>query len=265
MNDAPEVEGQSAPRSDPNDARGAGRDDAATHTTTKANSDANGATMNHQSDATGATLWLSVAQAAEAEGVSVRAVQRRCQSGKYRSRRAQTSQGERLEVDAATLTNHATQGRDARDDEGITPATQRRDGRDDEPQQRRDARDAKASDEGAAVPDRRADEEAARLRAEVERERQEREQDREEIRFLRGLVEQRDRDAAELRAALRKALEIAPRQLPSPGPPDTAPKNRYMESPSHSRKEPEPKQQAQKNAAPKKEPRPLWKLVLGIK
>lgn len=36
---------------------------------------------------------------------------------------------------------------------------------------------------------------------------------KEEIRFLRGLVEQRDRDAAELRAALREALKIAPRQF----------------------------------------------------
>lgn len=36
---------------------------------------------------------------------------------------------------------------------------------------------------------------------------------KEEIRFLRGLVEQRDRDAAELRAALREALKMAPRQL----------------------------------------------------
>ncbi len=49
---------------------------------------------------------------------------------------------------------------------------------------------------------------------------------KEEIRFLRGLVEQRDRDAAELRAALREALKIAPRQLnaaaTSPDAPQTA-------------------------------------------
>ena len=38
---------------------------------------------------------------------------------------------------------------------------------------------------------------------------------KEEIRFLRGLVEQRDRDAAELRAALREALRAQPRQLPA--------------------------------------------------
>lgn len=36
---------------------------------------------------------------------------------------------------------------------------------------------------------------------------------REEVRFLRGLVEQRDRDAAELRAALREALKAQPKQL----------------------------------------------------
>jgi hypothetical protein len=35
-------------------------------------------------------------------------------------------------------------------------------------------------------------------------------QSREEILFLRGLVEQRDRDAAELRAALRKTLDAMP-------------------------------------------------------
>lgn len=31
--------------------------------------------------------------------------------------------------------------------------------------------------------------------------------------FLRGLVEQRDRDAAELRASLREALRAMPKQL----------------------------------------------------
>lgn len=38
---------------------------------------------------------------------------------------------------------------------------------------------------------------------------------REEIQFLRGLIEQRDRDAAELRAALREALRAMPKQLNS--------------------------------------------------
>ena len=38
----------------------------------------------------------------------------------------------------------------------------------------------------------------------------------EENRFLRGVVEQLQRDAAEVRAALRKALELAPKELPAP-------------------------------------------------
>jgi hypothetical protein len=38
-------------------------------------------------------------------------------------------------------------------------------------------------------------------------------QSREEILFLRGLVEQRDRDAAELRAALRSALNAMPKAI----------------------------------------------------
>ncbi len=42
---------------------------------------------------------------------------------------------------------------------------------------------------------------------------------KEEIRFLRGVVEQQQRDAAELRAALREALKISTRALPEAGTP----------------------------------------------
>lgn len=44
-----------------------------------------------------------------------------------------------------------------------------------------------------------------------------------EIQFLRGLVEQRDRDAAELRLALREALKAYPRQLTSGEPSSMTP------------------------------------------
>lgn len=216
-------------------------------------------------DATHATLWLSVAQAAQAEGVSVRAVQRRCSSGKYRSRRAQTPQGERLEVDAATLTTHATQRRDADDDSDATPATQRRDARDDEPEQRRDTRDARRDGEGSSVPNRRADDEAERLRAEVERERREREQDREEIRFLRLMVESLTQSEAQTKAALREALKAMPRQL------ETSGKGAGLlqtKAPLNSNEEEMPTNiisQMQKNTTQQKEPRPLWKLIFGIR
>jgi len=60
--------------------------------------------------------------------------------------------------------------------------------------------------------------EVARLRADLERERG-------GAAFLRGVIEQLQRDGAEVRAALRKALELAPKQLaaPSPSVPDAPP------------------------------------------
>jgi excisionase family DNA binding protein len=98
---------------------------------------------------------------------------------------------------------------------------------------------------------------------------QQRETDfRDEIKFLRGLVEQRDRDAAELRSALRAALDNAPKQLmqgtsnsveapislakppdePTPGTPAKTPQNGGN------------RPQSAPRAA-----RPLWKLILGIR
>jgi len=53
--------------------------------------------------------------------------------------------------------------------------------------------------------------ELARLRADLERE-------REGVAFLRGVIEQLQRDGAETRNALRKALELAPKQLAAPSP-----------------------------------------------
>ncbi len=82
---------------------------------------------------------------------------------------------------------------------------------------------------------------------------------REEIKFLRGLVEQRDRDAAEIRAALRKALEAEPRQLMSGAPQETtqAPPMSANVLPVSPMKEPQ--------RVPEREPRPLWKLILGVR
>ncbi|PQV62425.1 hypothetical protein B1R32_1378 [Abditibacterium utsteinense] len=82
---------------------------------------------------------------------------------------------------------------------------------------------------------------------------------REEIKFLRGLVEQRDRDAAEIRAALRKALEAEPRQLMSGAPQEVtqAPPMSADALPVAPMKEP--------HRAPEREPRPLWKLILGVR
>lgn len=243
----------------PDDAHDAGRDDAATHATIKAKNDATGATLDATRRANAATMkatqgnsdatadtdagkWLSVAQAAQIEGVSVRAVQRRCQSGKYGARRIQTPQGERLEVDAATLT---TQRRDDRRDE-----------RDDESPQRRDAVPENARAD-AAAGQQAAPDFTARYMAQIEAENA----------FLRATVEQHQRSEAELRAALREALKAQPRQLEGStegaGVSSTqVPRTATNAAPPTAQ---DATQQNATGAAPMKEPRPLWKLMLGIR
>lgn len=184
--------------------------------------------------ANGATVWLPVARVAQLEGVSVRAVQRRCQSGKYRSRRVETPQGERLEVDAATLTTHATPGRDVGS------------------QERRDTRDAGAALASPTAKD-AAPDFAARYVEQLESENG----------FLRRALEQRDRDAAELRAALREALRAQPRQLEAPAKsPEAAPERAPIAAPL---KDTPDAQTPAKSPGNAKEPRPLWKLLLGIR
>ena len=189
------------------------------------------------SDANDATIWRPVAKAAQIETVSVRAVQRRCQSGKYRSRRVQTPQGERLEVDAATLT---TAGRD----DG-------RERRDAQPQERRDAPTPEPTRGDA--PDL-----AARYVERLES----------EVDFLRRALEQRDRDAAELRAALREALKAQPRQLEAPAKSlEIAQEGRQSDATQPSPEAPTPAKSPDnaRSATLKKEPRPLWKIMLGIR
>jgi hypothetical protein len=85
---------------------------------------------------------------------------------------------------------------------------------------------------------------------------------KEENRFLRGLVEQRDRDAAELRAALREALKAMPKALPE----GTATAPPSPVSTAISSDEPTPASAGKAaQIAVKREARPLWKVVLGVR
>ncbi len=155
--------------------------------------------------ATTATQWLSVAVTARRVGVSPRAIQRRCQSGKYHARRVNTPKGEVWEVDEGTLESTATPT--------ATTATLDRADADDNRDARHDDRDATATisrDDADVTPapastisDQRAADFAARYVAQIEA----------ENRFLKSQIEEGNRNAAELRKALNEALRIAPRQL----------------------------------------------------
>jgi hypothetical protein len=127
--------------------------------------------------------WLTVAQAAQIEGVSSRAIQRRAAAGKYQARRMETPKGEQWEINAATLKRSPTQQRDDKADD--TDANRDR---------QRDNGDAPTRASGNV-----ASQQVERLEKEVE--------------FLRGLVEGHQRSEAELRAALREALRAMPKAI----------------------------------------------------
>jgi hypothetical protein len=137
--------------------------------------------------------WLTVAQASAALGIGERAVQKRCEAGKINARRTVTPQGARWEINPNEITR--TPERTNEPDEPKTP----------EPANQKPETDSFAVQnhppertEPANEPNRTTEREAE-LKAEVI--------------FLRGVVEAQNRDAAELRAALREALKISNRAL----------------------------------------------------
>ena len=141
--------------------------------------------------------WLSTSQAAALWGVHPRAVQKRAARGSIPARKV----GDKWEVRADAV--DASNGR-------IADASTDANGR------MTDASDVQTVPkvDASNAPNGRVQVDAvdapgvANLRAQLERERG-------EVAFLRGIVESDRRDMAELRAALRKALDLAPKALPS--------------------------------------------------
>lgn len=186
-----------------------------------------------------ANQWRTVAEVARLEGLTLRAVQRRCQAGKYTTRRVAGEKGEVWEIALSSLPVE-TQRRanlSTNENEPQGEPFAHRSPNEDEPREGGTGREKEL---------------------------------REEVLFLRGLVEQHQRSEAELRAALREALRAMPKGLneapytpvqgASPLVVGTAP-SEAPEAVETPRNDP----QTQTGTAPRKEPRPLWKLVLGIR
>ncbi len=85
--------------------------------------------------------------------------------------------------------------------------------------------------------------------------------------FLRGLVEQRDRDAAELRAALREALKMSNRALPAVSA--NAGTESALQAPQLAQIPPAGNQQATAKSGQQRpaerDARPLWARLLGYR
>jgi hypothetical protein len=141
------------------------------------------------------SAWLTTSQAAAALGVAERTVQRRCKAGKLTARQVTTGDGLEWRIDPATVPTLATGG-DTLPPQVPTPIHAQNDGATVQSGGSVPTGGAKVAT-GAAIGG-----DSALLT-----------QLQSENLFLRGLVEQRDRDAAELRAALRKALDAMPKAI----------------------------------------------------
>lgn len=152
-----------------------------------------------------AVQWIDATEAARRLGISPRAVQKRCATGKMAARRITTAQGVRWELDAREL------GCEPANQTNEQDANQRTGGRElGSFDAQSDAnRDANPRTEGRE-PTNRTNTPDDDLRELLARE-------RENAAFLRGVIEQLQRDAIELRAIARDALKIAPRQLTTGG------------------------------------------------
>ncbi len=149
--------------------------------------------------------WLSVSEAAALAGISSRGIQKRATRGQLKARKALRRGVEVWEIDGHELSANLGANREPnRREPGANPA----------PSHVQNGCEPGANlganrcEPGANQPD----EMTARLLAQLETENS----------FLRGVVEQLQRDGAETRAALRKSLDNAPRQLTS-GTPGTTP------------------------------------------
>jgi hypothetical protein len=245
-----------------------------------------------------ASQWVSVAETATRLNTTSRSIQRQCQSGKLRARRIEGKRGEVWEVEASELRQVDQKERDG-DTEGdrsaTTTATQKSatatsatpkpsvalfspDSRLKSATGERDSA-TNQGDSDSDTKERDSDGDTARsvalelqrTRDDLERERQERMRDAEQIQFLRAMVEGVQQSEAQTKAALREALKAMPKALTAGDEraPNLHTESAQITSPTlhqatHSNAL-EIGPQTQKGAALKKEPRPLWKVILGIR
>lgn len=156
-----------------------------------------------------ASTWLTVTEAARRLGISERAVQRRCKSGKLCAELVPTPTGHQWQIAADALDNEPmchdsadASDSDSRDTSDIRAATAVE-------QETTLPTAATATAPTVPIPEAATHTTAptpgpdAVLIEEL----------RDQVKYLRSALEARDRDAAELRAALRDALKMSARAL----------------------------------------------------
>jgi hypothetical protein len=189
--------------------------------------------------------WLTVSEVAARLKISERTVQRRCKSGKLTARLESGDDGAAWLINGATLPTGDAITADTADNVPTGDAT---------PNESESAQSVgSVTPDVATLPTGADTDFLAHLKAENE--------------FLRGAIEQHQRSEAELRAALRKALEAMPKQLEAAEHSQVVSGAQEADSSAESNattKETSAPTIAEQNA-PRREPRPLWKVVLGLR
>jgi hypothetical protein len=193
----------------------------------------------NEAASTRADEWLTVSQAAAALEISERTVRRRCENGKLAARLATIETGAAWEVSAAAV--KAADG-------AATTADTLRPHSDSESVQAANLPLGKLSQAQAAAI--AADSDLlAHLRGENT--------------FLRGLIEQRDRAHAELMAAHRKALEAMPKQITGSEYSRDSTTQDGDEKAATTKVSGGVSNAAQ--SAPRRAPRSIWRVILGLR
>ena len=197
----------------------------------------------------GAQQWRSVQEIALLEGLTERAIQKRCQRGYYVARSVEGEKGEVWEIDAGSIKARPNKSEPTANRSQLKA----------EPGAERTANRSRSDDERQAIIP------LAISQKLVDRDADEIARQREEIIFLRGLVEQHQRSEAELRASLRAALSAMPKQLTAGDaatPPSASVQTDTAAGAPSVIKQPG---QREAGATSMKKPRPLWRAILGLR
>jgi len=211
--------------------------------------------------------WLTVSQAAAALGISARAVQKRCVSGKLTARRVATSGGDRWEVDGANLPANLDASRTrtreplgreprelGREQTAIHEESEPKTGANLDANPRTIGREQGANLDAPEVE---------YLREALQRERETSAREREIADQWRAQVEAANRQASEATAALREYLKISNRAIMPPA-------NESAHNALDLAEMPQTGKQARPAAnvaqgGTRREARPLWKVILGVR
>jgi hypothetical protein len=203
------------------------------------------------------TQWLTVSEVAARLKISERTVQRRCKSGRLAARLETDENGAAWLVDGATLPTGAAIAADT--DDNVPTG-------DDKPFKSESAQSVASVATGADKLPTGADtlqsvtRECELLREALQRERENADQ-------WRAQVEAANRDAAELRAALREALRAMPKQLAAP---DMSTHVKSAPGAPQARENSETGKAARPTANAREggktgAPRNIWRVILGLR